>query len=52
MVYRQNYDGLFEPFELIGFVVMLGEGARKKIAAKCRRIGHEFDGLMQNPRPP
>ncbi len=52
MVYWQNYYGLFEPFELIGFVVMLGEEARKKIAAKCRRIGREFNGLMQNPRPP
>jgi len=52
IVYWQNYYGLFEPFELIGFVVMLGEEARKKIAAKCHRIGREFNGLMQNPRPP
>jgi len=52
IVYWQNYYGLFSPFELIGFVVMLGEEARKKIAAKCRRIGRELNGLMQNPRPP
>jgi hypothetical protein len=52
MVYWQNYYGLFAPFELVGFVVMLGEEARKKIAAKCRRIGREWNGLMQNPRPP
>ena len=42
IVYWQNYYGLFEPFELIGFVVMLGEEARKKIAAKCRRILPDF----------
>jgi len=52
LVYWQNYYGLFRPFELIGFVVMLGEEARKKIAAKCRRIGRELNGLMRNPRPP
>jgi hypothetical protein len=52
LVYWQNYYGLFSPFELIGFVVMLGEEARKKIAAKCRRMGRELNGLMQNPRPP
>jgi len=52
MVYWKNYYGLFSPFELVGFVVMLGQEARKKIAAKCRRIGREFNGLMQNPRPP
>jgi hypothetical protein len=52
IVYWQNYYGLFSPFELVGFVVMLGEEARKKIAAKCRRIGRELNGLMQNPRPP
>jgi hypothetical protein len=52
IVYWQNYYSLFRPFELVGFVVMLGEEARKKIAAKCRRIGRELNGLMQNPRPP
>ena len=52
IVYYENYYGLFSPFELVGFVVMLGEEARKKIAAKCRRIGRELNGLMQNPRPP
>ncbi|MGQ9696118.1 MAG: transposase [Thermodesulfobacteriota bacterium] len=52
IVYWQNYYSLFSPFELIGFVVMLGEEARKKIAAKCRRIGRELNRLMQNPRPP
>ncbi|MDP3016465.1 MAG: transposase [Deltaproteobacteria bacterium] len=52
IVYWQHYYGLFKPFELVGFVVMLGEEARKKIAAKCRRIGRELNGLMQNPRPP
>jgi hypothetical protein len=52
IVYWQNYYGLFRPFELIGFVVMLGEQARKKIATKCRRIGRELNGLMQYPRPP
>jgi hypothetical protein len=52
LVYWQNYYGLFKPFDLVGFVVMLGEEARKKIAAKCRRIGRELNGLMQNPRPP
>lgn len=52
IVYYRNYYGLFRPFELIGFVVTLGEEARKKIATKCRRIGRELNGLMQNPRPP
>ena len=52
IVYWQNYYGLFRPFELVGLVVTLGEEARKKIAAKCRRIGRELNGLMQNPRPP
>jgi hypothetical protein len=52
IVYWQNYFGLFSPFELIGFVVMLQEQARKKIAVKCQRIGRELSGLMQNPRPP
>lgn len=52
LVYWQNYYGLFRPFELVGFVVMLGEEARKKIAAKCRRIGRELNELMHNPRPP
>ena len=52
LVYWQNYYGLFRPFELVGFVVMLGEEARQKIAAKCRRIGRELNGLMHNPRPP
>jgi hypothetical protein len=52
IVYWQNYYGLFRPFELVGLVVMLGEKARQKIAAKCRRIGRELNGLMQNPRAP
>ena len=52
MVYYQNYYGLFRPFELIGFVVALREQARQKIAAKCRRIGRELNGLIHNPRPP
>jgi len=52
IVYYQNYYGLFRPFELMGFVVTLREEPRKKIAAKCRRIGRELNGLMQNPRPP
>jgi hypothetical protein len=52
IVYYQNYYGLFRAFELIGFVVTLREEPRKKIAAKCRRIGRELNGLMQNPRPP
>lgn len=52
IVYWQNYYALFQPFDLLGFVVMLGEEARKKIAAKCQRIGRELNGLMQNPRPP
>jgi hypothetical protein len=52
LVYWQNYYGLFRPFELVGLVVMLGEKARQKIAAKCRRIGRELNGLIQNPRPP
>jgi hypothetical protein len=29
-VYWQNYTGLFSPFELIGFVVMLGGGGAPK----------------------
>ena len=29
---------------------MLGEEARKKIAAKWRRIGRELNGIMGNPR--
>jgi hypothetical protein len=52
IVYWQNYYALFQPFDLLGFVVMLSEEARKKIAAKCQRIGRELNGLMQNPRPP
>jgi hypothetical protein len=52
IVYWRNYYGLFNPFDLLGFVVMLEKEARKKIAAKCRRIGRELNGLMQNPRPP
>lgn len=52
LVYWQNYYGLFRPFELVGLVVMLGEKARQKIAAKCRRIGRELNGLIHNPRPP
>jgi len=52
MVYYQTYYGLFRPFELVGFVVTLNEEARKKIAAKCRRIGRELNGVMKNPRPP
>jgi hypothetical protein len=52
IVYYQNYYGLFAPFELIGFVVELKEQARKKIAARCHRIGRELKGAMQNPRPP
>jgi hypothetical protein len=52
IVYYQNYYGLFAPFELMGFVVTLKESARKKIAAKCRRIGRELNGSMKNPRAP
>jgi len=52
IVYYQNYYGLFRPFELVGFAVTLSEEARKKIAAKCRRIGRELDGTLNNPRPP
>jgi len=52
IVYWQNYYGLFKPYELIGFVVQLSEEARKKIADKCRRLGRELDGIMQNPRAP
>ncbi|MBU4403908.1 MAG: transposase [Syntrophaceae bacterium] len=52
IVNYQNYYGLFSPFELIGFVVKLSEEARKKIAAKCERIGRELDGALNNPRPP
>ena len=51
LVYWQNYFGLFTPFELIGFVVTLSEKARKKIAAKCRRIGRELDDTTRNFRP-
>ena len=51
-VYYHNYYGLFRPFELVGFVVTLREEARKKIAAKCRCIGRELNGIMRNPRPP
>jgi hypothetical protein len=52
IVYYQNYYGLFAPFELMGFVVALHEEARKKIAAKCQRMGRELKGAMQNPRAP
>ena len=52
IVYYQNYYGLFAPFELIGFVVTLQEDARKKIAAKCQRIGRELTGAVKNPRAP
>ncbi len=52
IVYYQNYYGLFAPFELIGLVVTLHEEARKKIAVKCRRIGRELNGILQNPRAP
>jgi hypothetical protein len=30
----------------------LSEQARKKIAAKCHRIGRELNGALQNLRPP
>ena len=52
--YGQEADhyGLFRPFELVGFVVALQEGARQKIAAKCRRIGRELNEVLRNPRPP
>jgi hypothetical protein len=52
IVYYQNYYGLFRPFELVGLSVTLAEEARKKIAAKCRRIGRELDDTLNNPRPP
>jgi hypothetical protein len=52
IVYYQNYYAMFRPFELIQFVVELDEEPRKKIAQKCRRIGRELSGLMNNPRPP
>ena len=52
IVNYRNYYGLFSPFELIGFVVKLGEEARKKIAAKCERIGRELQSALMNPRPP
>ena len=52
IVYHQNYYGMFRPFELVQFVVELGEQPRKKIAQKCRRIGRELNTLMYNPRPP
>ena len=52
IVYWQNYYGLFNPYELVGFVVQLSEEARKKIAEKCRRLGRELNGIMKNPRPP
>jgi hypothetical protein len=52
IVYHQNYYAMFRPFELIQFVVELAEKPRKKIAQKCRRIGRELSGLMNNPRPP
>ena len=52
IVYHQNYYGMFRPFELIQFVVELAEEPRKKIAQRCRRIGRELSGLMNNPRPP
>lgn len=52
IVYYQNYYGLFRPFEIVGLAVTLAEEARKKIAAKCRRIGRELEGALNNPRPP
>lgn len=52
IVNYQNYYGLFRPFELIGFVVKLAEEARKKIAAKCERIGRELESTLMHPRPP
>ncbi len=52
IVYYQNYYGQFRPFELVGLAVTLAEEARKKIAAKCQRIGRELDGALNNPRPP
>jgi hypothetical protein len=52
IVYYQNSFGRFTPFELVGFAVMLAEDARKKIAAKCHRIGRELNDALNNPRPP
>jgi hypothetical protein len=52
IVYWQNYYGLFNPYELVGFVVQLSEEARKRIAEKCRRLGRELNGIMKNPRAP
>jgi len=52
IIYWQSYYGRFEAYELMGFLVSLGEVARKKIAEKCRRRRLELNGLMENPRPP
>ena len=52
IVYYQNYYGLFETFELVGLAVTLAEEARKKIAAKCQRIGRELDNALNNIRAP
>jgi hypothetical protein len=52
IIYWQTYYGRFEAYELMGFLVSLGEVARKKIAEKCRRRRLELNDLMNNPRPP
>jgi len=52
IIYWQTYYGRFEAYELMGFLVALGEVARKKIAEKCKRRRLELNDLMNNPRPP
>jgi hypothetical protein len=52
IIYYQNYYALFNPIELVEFLVTLGEEARNKIAKKCRRLRLDLNGVMRNPRPP
>jgi len=52
IVYFEHYYGLFAPLEFTEIIATLGEEARKKVAEKSRRLRHELNGVMRNPRPP
>ncbi|MGB2884043.1 MAG: transposase [Dehalococcoidia bacterium] len=52
IVYWQNYYARFAPYELIDFLLRLGEKVRIKIADKCRRHRLELNDALKNPRPP
>ena len=52
IVYWRNYYGLLSPLEFAEIIATLGDGPRKKVAGKCRRLRRELNGVMKNPRAP